>query len=596
MNARYLTGLHVESDSMPTISVEQHLLAKLMSENDCTHDIEDVDHRLPLLGTDIDTCNEETLDIEIFPDRPDLLSGETLSVAMRSFLHNKPTLENLPLPPSGIEMTVDSELKTIRPVILGAVVKGLVMKDDSEMDSFIKNLMDHQEKLHFALGRGRRRASIGVHDLNSIQAPFKVRAVPRTHSFTPLATQTEMDIETILAEHPKGMDYAHLLQGMDRVPIIEDATGSVLSFPPIINGAHTTVHSGTRDLFIDVTGWDRRACESCLMLVALQAKQRGGEIQSVNLTDCDGNQEVLPNWTPVEHRIPERLVKTILGRELTDEEMKQSITRMGGEFIGRDLAKSEEIHNGHSMQYAHDGENMLCFKMPRWRFDILHPVDIVEDLAIGHGFEDLGEDVPRAPMNAIPRSDEHLRRRIRTSLQGMSFMQIQSLTLSNEYDQFERMRWVPTNEITQITNPITQEHTMMRQFLLPGLLRLLATNRHHDLPQSVYELGTVVRDHKNMQRLAFITAERSGGFAAIRGRIQAFLRDMGAENVAIEPLPDNEGPWLAGRAAKVLINGEWVGCFGEIDPSIAQTFELLVPMNAAEFDVDGLNRCLIDPV
>jgi phenylalanyl-tRNA synthetase beta subunit len=99
-----------------------------------------------------------------------------------------------------------------------------------------------------------------------------------------------------------------------------------------------------------------------------------------------------------------------------------------------------------------------------------------------------------------------------------------------------------------------------------------------------------------MQRLAFITAERSGGFAAIRGRIQAFLRDMGAEGVAIEPLPDNEGPWLAGRAAKVLIDGEWVGCFGEIDPSIAQTFELLVPMNAAEFDVDGLNRCLIDPV
>ena len=596
MNVHYRIGLHVKGDCMPTISVEQSLLAQLMSDHDCSHDIDDVDHRLPLLGTDIDTCNEETLDIEIFPDRPDLLSGETLSVAMRAFLHNKATLERESLTDSGIHISVDSELKTIRPIILGAVVKGIQMRDDDEMDSFIKNLMDHQEKLHFALGRGRRRASIGVHDLKSIKAPFKVRAVPRTHSFIPLANQTEMDIESILTEHPKGIDYAHLLDGMSMVPIIEDASGSVLSFPPIINGAHTTVHSGTRDLFIDVTGWDRRACESCLMLVALQAKQRGGEIQSVKLTDCEGNEEVLPNWTPVEHRIPERLVKTILGRELTDEEMKQSITRMGGEFVGRDLARPEEIQEGNSMQFAHDGENMLLFEMPRWRFDILHPVDIVEDLAIGHGFEDLGEDVPRAPMNAIPREDEHLRRRIRTSMQGMGFMQIQSLTLSNEFDQFERMRWIPTNEITQITNPITQEHTMMRQFLLPGLLKLLATNRHHDLPQSVYELGTVVRDHKNTQRLAFITAERSGGFAAIRGRIQAFLRDMGASEVEIEPLPDNEGPWLAGRAAKVLIKGEWVGCFGEIDPSIGQTFELLVPMNAAEFDVDGLNRCLIDPV
>jgi phenylalanyl-tRNA synthetase beta chain len=220
MNDHYLTGLHVKGDTMPTISVEQSLLAKLMSENGCPHDIEDIDHRLPLLGTDIDSCNEETLDIEIFPDRPDLLSGETLSVAMISFLHNKPTLEDLALADSGIEITVDSELKTIRPIILGAVVKGLQMKDDSEMDSFIKNLMDHQEKLHFALGRGRRRASIGVHDLNSIQAPFSVRAVPRTHSFIPLATDTEMDIETILSQHPKGVDYAHLLDGMEKVPVI----------------------------------------------------------------------------------------------------------------------------------------------------------------------------------------------------------------------------------------------------------------------------------------------------------------------------------------------------------------------------------------
>ena len=92
----------------------------------------------------------------------------------------------------------------------------------------------------------------------------------------------------------------------------------------------------------------------------------------------------------------------------------------------------------------------------------------------------------------------------------------------------------------------------MRHFLLPGLLRLLASNRHHDLPQSVYELGTVVRDHTNMDRLAFLTAERSGGFAAIRGRIQAFLRDIGADKVTIEALPDNEGPWLAGRAAASL--------------------------------------------
>ncbi|MAY05358.1 MAG: phenylalanine--tRNA ligase subunit beta [Euryarchaeota archaeon] len=581
---------------MPTISVEQKLLAKLLSQHGCQHDIADVDHRLPLLGTDIDRCDDEVLDIEIFPNRPDLLSAETLSFAMRGFLHNQETLSNESLEPSGVSLTVDPELASIRPIILGAVVRGLTMKDDGEMDEFIKQLMDHQEKLHFALGRGRRRASIGVHDLANLNPPFVVKAVERTHSFTPLAMNEPMTIVEILSAHPKGIEYAHLLEGMEKVPIIEDANGSVLSFPPIINGEHTTVQSSTRDLFIDVTGWDRRACESCLMLVALQAKERGGIVQTVHIKDCNGEDEILPNWQPVHHRVPARLVSTILGRELDDDELKNAMIRMGGLFTGRSPATSEEIGKDGSMKHAGDGEDMLCFDMPRWRFDLLHPVDIVEDLAIGHGYEDLGVDVPKAPMNAIPRPDNHLRRRIRTSMQGMGFMQIQSLTLSNDQDQFDRMRWKPFNEITRITNPITLEHTMMRHFLLPGLLRLLASNRHHDLPQSVYELGTVVRDHTNMDRLAFLTAERTGGFAAIRGRIQALLRDIGAENIAIEALPENEGPWLAGRAARVLLNGEWVGCFGEIDPTISQSFELLVPLNGAEFDVEALKTAITDPV
>ena len=581
---------------MPTISVDQKLLASLLSRHGCQHDIADVDHRLPLLGTDIDRCDEEVLDIEIFPNRPDLLSAETLSLAMRGFLHNQPTLANESLESSGITLSVEPELATIRPVILGAVVRGLDMVDDDEMDDFIKQLMDHQEKLHFALGRGRRRASIGVHDLTTLKPPFTVKAVERSHSFIPLAMEHAMTIDEILASHPKGVDYAHLLDGMEKVPIIEDAEGAVLSFPPIINGVHTTVQSSTRDLFIDVTGWDRRACESCLMLVALQAKERGGTLQTIQIIDCHGKQEVLPNWTPVHHRVPARLITTILGRELSDDELSNAMLRMGGTYTGRSPATSDEISPSKSMQYASEGEDMFGFDMPRWRFDLLHPVDIVEDIAIGHGYEDLGNDVPKAPMNAIPRPDDNLRRRIRTSMQGMGFMQIQSLTLSNDEDQFNRMRWKPFNEITRITNPITLEHTMMRHFLLPGLLRLLATNRHHDLPQSVYELGTVVRDHKNMERLAFLTAERIGGFASIRGRIQAFLRDIGAENVVIEPLPDNEGPWLAGRSAKILLDGEWVGCFGEIDPSISQIFELLVPLNGAEFDVEALKFSIKDPV
>ena len=412
----------------------------------------------------------------------------------------------------------------------------------------------------------------------------------------PLACDQPMSVSDVLLQHTKGVEYAHLLEGMSRYPLILDKNDDVLSFPPIINGDHTTVTHTTRDFFVDVTGWDERACEAALMLVCLQLAQRGGTVESVEITACDGRTITTPNGAGKTHAVPEELVENLLGRSFTDEEIHTAIQRMGGRFEGRQPAPNDAPARSTSMAVARAGTNELMFTMPRWRFDLLHPVDLVEELAIGHGYEDLGTDVPKATLTAQPRIDHHLRRRLRTSMQGMGMMQIQSLTLSNQHDQFDSMRWMPAHEVTLITNPITVDHTMLRQHLLPGLLKLLAGNRHHDLPQSVYELGTVVRDHVNAERLAFITAERSGGFAAVRGRIQALCRDLGVDEWIAEPLEAGDGPWLAGRGAKVIINGTWVGCFGEVDPAVASLYDLRVPLNGAEFDVDALMSAVQDPV
>ena len=582
---------------MPTISVEQELLRQLLKKHGIEHDIEQMDDRLPLLGTDIDACNEQLLEIEIFPDRPDLLSGETLARAIRPFLHGTQSEPALDVVKGALTMSVEPELEHIRPVIMGAVVRGLDIGGDSEdKDAFIKGLMEHQEKLHFALGRGRRRASIGVHDLSTLSPPFSVKAVSGDACFVPLGMEHEMTLHEILSSHPKGIDFAHLLEGMDTFPIITDRQGKILSFPPIINGNHTTVTHSTQDFFIEVTGWDRRACESSLLLVALQLAERGGTIESVEVTGCDGTTEHLPKAEPIEHQVTQRLLDELLGRALTDEEIAIGINRMGGRFLGRKNATNCTANPANRMADVVEGDVVLTFAMPRWRFDILHPIDLVEDVAIGHGYEDLGNDVPRAPLTAIPRDDSHMRRRIRESLQGLGLMQIQSLTLSNDVDQFEAMRWPEMGEVTRITNPITIEHTLLRQYLLPGLFRLMASNRHHDLPQAVYELGTVVRNHANGDRFAFLVAEQGGGFAAVRGRIQALMRDLGEADYTIEPLSGTMGPWLAGRSAKVIIKGEHVGCFGEMDPSVSAHYELRVPLSGAEFDIQALQSVLEDPV
>ena len=554
---------------MPTISVKQNLLRRLVESRGRVHDVEDLAFRLPLMGTDIDTCDEDVLDIEIFPDRPDLLSPETLFHGMMPFLHDSPPSPRLAVKPGTISMRVAPELSDIRPVILGAVVRGLEIDED-----IIKRLMDHQEKLHFALGRGRKRASIGVHDLSNLAPPFRVEAVNRNHSFIPLAMNEEMTIDEILDKHPKGVDYAHLLEGMDKVPIIFDSNDAVLSFPPIINGDHTTVTENTRDIFIDVTGLDLRACEAALMLICLQLSVLGGQVESVRVTTCEGKDWSI-NGTPIEHKVERELVEGILGNSFSDDEIEEAIRRMGGQYKG-------------------DLSGVLSILMPRWRFDILHPIDLVEEVAIGHGYDDLAYDVPKAPLTAIPRPDGHLRRRIREALQGLGLIQIQSLTLSNDSDQFTSMRWKKDGAITRMTNPITTEHTILRQNILPGLLRLLAANRHHDLPQGVYELGTVVIDHTNRDRFAFLVAENSGGFASLRGRIQALMRDLGCQDWTLEVLEG--GPWLEGRSASIIVSGIAVGECGELDPQVSESFDLNVPMSGAQIDVQLLSSVMQDPV
>ena len=427
---------------MPTISVEQRVLEALMSDAGHVHNVASLEEQLPLLGTDIDRCDEVTLDIEIFPDRPDLLSAETLARAMRSFLHDEAVSPGLSVEPATTTMTVDAELANVRPVILCAMVHGVNLGESEEAkDASIRRLMDHQEKLHFAIGRGRHRASIGVHDLDRVKAPFRAVCMGRDASFVPLGSEDPMSIDTILSEHPKGVAYAHLLDGMERVPLLLDANDAVLSFPPS-STEHTppSPPQHRRCWWTSLDGmWPH--VRGSLHLICLQLEAMGGTVQQVEIVGgpAEGSH---PVGAPVHHRLPKDLVQRLLGRTFTQEEATKAFRRMGGEVLEAT-------------------EDTYVVAMPRWRLDVLHHVDLIEDLAIGHGYDDLGTATPTAPAHGQPRHDAHLRRRVRTALVGLGFTEVQSLTLSNHDDQFTRMRWTPSGDVTEITNPITVDHTVL---------------------------------------------------------------------------------------------------------------------------------------
>jgi len=583
---------------LPTIELNHSTIEYIQRINGVNHDSESWSEWLPKIGCPVENNSESQIEIEVFPDRADLLSHEALAKASRSFFDGLEPKLSLEVNDGDIAIEVDKTLSDVRPVVLAAVVSGVdTGSNDEEREDFIQSLMDHQEKLHLTLGRRRFFASIGVHDLAALKPPFKVTTVSDSYSFKPLAEESEMTIKEILERHPKGVEYAELVSSYDRYPVILDAENSLISFPPIINGSATTVRKDTRDFFIDVTGWNQRACEACLLLVCLSLFERGGAVSSVKITGCDGSEFTSPEGEGLTHRVPDQLVKKILGIEITDDDLAVAIQRMGGRLIE---ARTVTDGENRSRRWADCvvGEKEYIIAMPRWRSDIMHPIDIVEDIAIGHGFENLPSITSSTHIDAIPLKSSNLRRRLSESLRASGLQEVQGLTLSNEKDQFSLMRWTAADSIASISNPITSDHTILRQFILPSLLRLLSANRHHELPQRVYELGTVVRGTANSERFAWASAEVGGGFSSAKGIVLGIFRDLGANSDMVEftPTESGYGPWITGRGAQVKYSGHIVGEFGEIAPEVSSSFGIKTPISAGEFDALSLGSLVSDPV
>lgn len=191
-----------------------------------------------------------------------------------------------------------------------------------------------------------------------------------------------------------------------------------------------------------------------------------------------------------------------------------------------------------------------------------------------------------------------MNRRIRASLRALGLQEVQSLTLSNERDQFERTRWEKKGLVTSISNPISTEHTILRQYILPSLLQILASNRHQELPQRIYELGHVVNDSKNSYSFSWSCAEVGGGFTSAKGYVQSIIRDLGilSEDVKYKPIKEKKSPWLYGRGAKIMVRDIEIGQFGEIDPRVSEKYGLKTPIHAGEFSITEINKVASDPL
>jgi len=548
---------------MPVIDVNLDDFSELLGRDVTLDELED---RLPMMGTSWEGVTEDGFQLEVFPNRPDLLSIEGLVRAYASWTGARTGLRGYHVEKSDYKVVVDKKTQKVRPWFVTAVVKNVEFDDP-----LIRSIIQMQEKLHVTHGRRRRKVAIGLHSLEPIEFPVTYTTKPPKFKFRPLGERFEKDLNWILGEMKTGKEYAWTVEGFKEYPMILDRKGMVLSMPPIINGEYTRIDEATTELFIDVTGTDLKAITEVLNVICVTLADRGAEIHEVHNHYPDGSVLTTPNLDPWVMDLDNDYVNGTLGVEFTPQETARELEKMG---------HGTEVNGG-----------VIKVLIPSYRADVMHPIDLVEDVAIGHDYDSFEPMIPPISSEAGEDPLEVFSRGLRNFLVGLELLEVVTFMMSNREKLFHRMS-LPEEPICETDNPKMEAYDSLRNRLLPSLIEVLSTNKHHPYPQSLYEVDDIVvldtsteTGARSMRRLAVALCHSSASFSEIKATMNTILENLELEAEVVE---EGWGCFIEGRRYTATLGGEPLCWAGEVKPEVLENWELEMPVAALEMDVDAL--------
>jgi phenylalanyl-tRNA synthetase beta chain len=550
---------------MPAITLQRERFSKFVGR-DLT--VEKMAEWLPWIGFDLKEVVSDYVKVEFNPNRVDLCSYSGAARAFKGLMSWETGLPEYKVQDGKIKLTITKAVDKIRPFMLAAVVRDIKLDDDAVID-----LMEMQEDLHWGIGRDRKKASIGVHNLDTVNPPFTFTAVePDKARFVPLDTAEEMTLKEILEKHDKGIAYRHLVDWAPKYPLLVDKDGKVLSMPPIINGELTRLTSKTTNLFLDVTGTDYVAVERSLSILATALSDMGGTLEKVHVKS-PGRTVVSPSLAPQRMKLRVDYANELLGLKLSEAQVIESLKkcRLGAEDMGRGVVEAT---------------------IPAYRIDMLHEVDLVEEVAVGYGYYRLKPTIPER----LTIGEQHPIHReagiVRQIMIGLGFTEVMNFTLINESVHYKKMR-LEASEVIKLANPISLEYTILRQSLLPNLMKNLADNKHESFPQRLFEVSDVghinQRAETRVERklhVAGVSSHSTANFTEIKSTVEALLHNMGLKGWEIKPV--KHASFLEGRAAAIIMKRKEMGLLGEIHPEVLNNFELENPTSAFEMDIEEI--------
>ena len=456
---------------MPSIELKLNRLEKLVGKK---LDIDQLQYDLQWISLDVDEVNkaENLIKVEYNPNRPDFASPEGIARTLQGYYELKTGIAPFQIIEGTEIMHVSAKVRKVRPYVVCGIVRDIHLDEDQ-----VRTLMNIQEDLHWAIGRDRRKVAIGIHDYDKVKGPYQYTTVkPDGVRFQPLHLDAyEMTPAEILQEHPMGIQYKHLLDGFEEYPIIYDAKGKVVSFPPIINGVYTTVTNWTKNLLLDLTGTSFDAVNYALNIIATTFADMGSKLENMTVIYEDEAEKPFrtPNLSPKTWQVHIDYINSYIGLNLKPDEMIKCFEKVR---LGARKTKNK---------------NILEVDVPAYRLDFMHEVDFTEEVAMGFGYKNLPITVREGGVGSYHPQDQllELSRKI---MIGCGSLEMVNSTLASKQD-YERLK-IPFNEKDNIiiANPVSEEYNTVRSWLLTGLMKNLMMNRSGEKPFRLFEVGDVI--------------------------------------------------------------------------------------------------------
>ena len=535
-------------------------------------DKEDLNEIFAFVKGDVESLEGDAVSIEVKDsNRPDIWAVEGIARALRGYLGVGRTKEIRLAGRSNLKVVIDKRVKPIRPFISTAIVKGLQPTDEA-----LKSWINLQEKLDQTYGRKRRRASIGFYQADLIQSPLSYTvANPDIITFAPLGSENKQSLRDIVENHPKGAEYGEIISQFETWPILVDGADNVLSLPPVINSNDLgRITTETKNILIEVTGTNAETVHNTLKIVVSTLAERGGKIYSCLEIYPYGSPRrfVSPDLSPTRAQLRLSYINTVLGTSLTLKEASRLAERAGYRV---------RIATGDTIQLE-----ISCY-----RTDIMHSVDIIEDIAIAMDISKLKPAWPKiwTVGNFAKETDET--ESVGETMIGLGFQEVLTYALTSPAVVSNNVQSID-GKLVELLNPRMTTHTVVRSWLLPSLLEILSHNTHVDYPQRIFEIGPYISRGENLihpiqesRKLAAVTIHANAGFTEIRSSFDALAQNKGRSF----QIKETEHPsFLSGRCGAITSDGTEVGVIGELNPRVIKSWGLNLPAAAFEMEMSAL--------